>query len=62
MYSSYLKPDGSFEYALPPRPILVEFSAPGHKPWRLIDQKTSGNSVVIPLGRKSVVSVTLDPQ
>jgi hypothetical protein len=62
MYSSYVKNDGEFAYALPARAITVEVTAPGYRPWRFTDSKTGSNSIALPLGSKTTVDVNLEPQ
>ena len=42
MYSSSIKEDSTFVFALPPSPIEISVSAPGYQTWRY---KTSANSV-----------------
>jgi len=59
MYSSYLKSDGSFMFALPPRPITIELSAEGRQPWHYVDPKTGSAYVSLTASSKVNLSITL---
>ena len=60
-YSSYLDKDGTFLFALPPRPITVEVTAKGYKPWHYVDEQTGKSYALLALGTKLNISINLEP-
>lgn len=59
MYSSYLKGDGSFFFALPPRLITIEIVATGYTPWQYTDAKEH-TGALLASGAKLNLSIHLE--
>jgi hypothetical protein len=62
MYSSYVKDEGKFIFALPPRPIKIDVTAPGYRPWHYVDAGSGAEFLSLPLGSRLIVSVNLAPE
>jgi hypothetical protein len=62
MYSSYLRDDGTFLFALPPKPITLEITAPGYKTWRYVDgsDATRNEYLYLKHGSRSEISIELE--
>jgi hypothetical protein len=61
MYSSYINGDGSFLFALPPKPISIEITAPGYKTWHYATKNGTTAYASLEAGSKTDLLVKLEP-
>jgi hypothetical protein len=62
MYSSYLKSDGMFLFALPLRPIAIEKTAPGFKAWHYGSGKNDQGFAFLRPGNNIKIDINLQPE
>ena len=62
MYSSYLKSDGTFLFALPSRPIAIEITAPGFKAWHYGSSQSDEGFAFLRPGSNTKVDIGLEPE
>jgi Carboxypeptidase regulatory-like domain len=62
MYSSYLKSDGTFLFALPLRPIAIEITAPGFKAWHYGSGKNDQGFAFLRPGSNTKIDINLEPE
>jgi hypothetical protein len=61
-YSSYLKSDGTFLFALPLRPIAIEIAAPGFKAWHYGSGKSDQGFAFLRPGSNAKIDINLEPE